>query len=193
MAKKCYSSEKPAEPGWYWCWQPADNSEFVCIVGRMKDGDPLYATWLIEPARAGILFESEWDASVQWYGPLDLPSSEPPLRLKSAPVFEPSKERITKEWLWSVCDRMEFGNRPEFAWAIFEVEIDQEDGAYTLLRVEAEDDQTCAIEIVTNCGEDAKDEAVGIGLYQYRDDVLALIEILARGCHGWPIIGRAPK
>jgi len=43
-------------------------------------------------------------------------------------------------------------------------------------------------ESLVNTGDDgAEDQGTGIGLFRYRDDVLALLEILARGVHGWPV------
>jgi len=102
-------------------------------------------------------------------------------------VFNPSPELITRDWLESVADRMDC-YASGYDWAVFEVEIDTDDGGYTLLRVEANNSDLNAIEIITNTGDDgAEDQGTGIGLFRYRDDVLALLEILARGVHGWPV------
>lgn len=102
-------------------------------------------------------------------------------------IFEPSGELITAEWLREKADRVETGK--SFEWAIFVVEADE--GGYTELRVEFPSgspkckDELVAFEIQTLADSRGTPEAVGIGLYRYVDDVLAMLEILARGCHGW--------
>lgn len=101
-------------------------------------------------------------------------------------IFEPSGELITAEWLREKADRVETGK--SFEWAIFVVEADE--GEYTELRVEFPSgckDELVAFEIQTLADVNGLPDAVGIGLYRYVDDILALLEILARGCYGWSV------
>jgi hypothetical protein len=66
-----YSDQKPTEPGWYWCYNPADHSEFVCRVDRL--GVMLTCSWMTAVGQAAMSFEHEWSKDVQWCGPLPSP------------------------------------------------------------------------------------------------------------------------
>lgn len=76
-----YSHQKPTEPGWYWCYNPFDHSEFVCRVDRL--GVMLCCSFMTAVGEAAVSFEHEWDPQVQWCGPLSTPAgrnerTEPP-------------------------------------------------------------------------------------------------------------------
>lgn len=105
-------------------------------------------------------------------------------------VLKVNGERITPEWLRAVADEID----EQGQWAMFEVENDigQQPsgwGGYTKVFVDMQDDlrASAAIEIETavETSEGPLKTRLGIGLYRYRDDVLALLEILARGSHGF--------
>lgn len=105
-------------------------------------------------------------------------------------VLKVDGERITPEWLRTVADEIDEEGR----FAIFEVENDIGEqpsgwGGYTKVFVDMQDDgrASAAIEIETavESSDGPLKTRIGIGLYRYRDDVLALLEILARGSHGF--------
>lgn len=111
-------------------------------------------------------------------------------------TFQPSDRPITREWLRANCDRLEEFTPPEVIHkilpnvapfisytAVFEVEADH-DGGFDV-RVGFTDtphpDESFDIELETRCDEDKT--RLGAGLYRKHDDLLALLEILARGNH----------
>ena len=105
-------------------------------------------------------------------------------------IVKVNGERITPEWLRSVADEIDEQRQR----AIFEVENDigQQPagwGGYTKVFVDMQDDSRSAaaieIETAVESSEGLLKTRLGIGLYRYRDDVLALLEILARGSHGF--------
>jgi hypothetical protein len=105
-------------------------------------------------------------------------------------ILKVNGERITPEWLRAVADEID----EQSQWAMFEVENDigQQPsgwGGYTKVFVDMQDDSrsSAAIEIETavESSDGPLKTRLGIGLYRYRDDVLALLEILARGSHGF--------
>lgn len=79
-----YSSQKPTEPGWYWCYNPADYSEFVCRVDRL--GMTLCASFMTAIGEAAVSFEHEWDPQVQWCGPLSTPTGRKEPRTEPPPA-----------------------------------------------------------------------------------------------------------
>lgn len=75
-----YTTLKPTEPGWYWCYNPIDNSEFICRIDRSgtitESGateSGLVCSWMTAPGEAGLRHESEWAESTQWCGPIHTP------------------------------------------------------------------------------------------------------------------------
>lgn len=111
-------------------------------------------------------------------------------------TFQPSDKRITREWLRDNCDRLEEFHLPEWIneampqagtfvsyTAVFEVESDHDGGLD--VRVGFTDtphpDESFDIELETRCNEHTT--RLGAGLYRKHDDLLALLEILARGNH----------
>lgn len=79
-----YTSDKPTEPGWYWCYNPSDHSEFVCRVDRL--GMMLCASFMTAIGEAAVSFEHEWDPQVQWCGPLSTPEGRKEPRTDPPPA-----------------------------------------------------------------------------------------------------------
>lgn len=111
-------------------------------------------------------------------------------------TFHPSDKKIDREWLRANCDRLEEFQPPEWVHealprverfisytAIFEVESDRD--SCLDVRVGFTDnlhpDESFDIELETRCGGNTT--RLGAGLYKKHDDLLALLEILARGNH----------
>lgn len=110
--------------------------------------------------------------------------------MSKSKIVQVSGELITPEWLRSVADEIDDQSK----WAMFEVENDigQQPsgwGGYTKVFVDIQTDSRAAAAIEIETAVEASDgplkTRIGIGLYRYRDDVLALLEILARGTYGF--------
>lgn len=98
-----YSSQKPTEPGWYWCYNPADHSEFVCRVDRL--GMMLCASFMTAIGEAAVSFQHEWDPQVQWCGPLSTPTGRKEPRTEPPPaancrcvLFVPDPRQPEEPW-----------------------------------------------------------------------------------------------
>lgn len=72
-----YTTDKPKEPGWYWCRNqgdvPGTEAEFICRVDRSPRLGTLYCSWMTAAGEAGILRESEWSPDALWSGPIPTP------------------------------------------------------------------------------------------------------------------------
>lgn len=85
-----FTTNKPTEPGWYWCYNPVTHSEFICRIERSgtitENGvyeNGLVCSWMIAPGKAGLSHESEWAPTTQWCGPIRSDYSQELVRISA--------------------------------------------------------------------------------------------------------------
>lgn len=84
MTELRYTTQKPTEPGWYWCRNQGDfqGQRWEAIVHVASYGmishegakpDGLCACWMSAPGEVRILHEREWADDSEWAGPISPP------------------------------------------------------------------------------------------------------------------------
>lgn len=80
-----FTSQKPTEPGWYWCRNEGEEQgeiwEAVVRVDKQPDGS-LICAWMAKPGTLHTLASDLWSDSSEWAGPI-----EPPSRAVSSSPF----------------------------------------------------------------------------------------------------------
>ncbi len=75
MLELRYATQKPTEPGWYWCRNKGDYPgqiwEAVAHVVRHLDG--FHLSWMTSAGNVGILHERDWSDDTEWAGPICRP------------------------------------------------------------------------------------------------------------------------